>query len=133
MGDSNAQCIAGLPEKLQPCVTLWFARLAEQDATLPDDLVAPVSRFVACSEFAAKVLLREFRWFIENVASFSNISDNVDLDDLVETVAIFGTATCCGFSGEKFSSRQILMKRCINFLILLIVCSRQRLDMLKGN
>jgi [glutamine synthetase] adenylyltransferase / [glutamine synthetase]-adenylyl-L-tyrosine phosphorylase len=87
MGDSTAQCIAGLPKKLQPGVTLWFERLAEQDATLPDELAAPVSRFVACSEFAAKILLREFRWFMENVASFSNVSDNGDPGDLVEAIA----------------------------------------------
>ena len=88
MGDSTAQCIAGLPEKLQPGVTLWFERLAEQAATLPDDLVAPVSRFVACSEFAGQVLLREFRWFTESVASFSSVSNNGDLDDFVDAIAI---------------------------------------------
>jgi len=88
MGDSTKQCIAGLPEGLQPGVTLWCERLAEQGATLPDDLVAPVSRVVACSEFAGKVLLREFRWFIENVKSFSKISDNGGLDDLVAAIAI---------------------------------------------
>jgi len=88
MGDPTAQDIAGLPEELQPGVTLWFERLAEQDVALPDDLIAPVSRVVACSEFAGKVLLREYRWFIENVASFSSVSDNSDLDDLVDAIAV---------------------------------------------
>jgi glutamate-ammonia-ligase adenylyltransferase len=88
MGDSTVQRIAGLPEKLQPGVTLWFERLAEQDVTLPDDLVAPVSSVVACSEFAGKVLLREFDWFIENVSSFSGVSDDGNLSDLVDAIAI---------------------------------------------
>ena len=88
MGDFTVQRIAGLPEKLQPGVTLWFARLAEQNATLPDDLVAPVSRVVACSEFAGKVLLREFDWFIENVSSFSGVSDDGGLSELVDAIAI---------------------------------------------
>ena len=87
MGDSTVQCIAGLPQKLQPGVTLWFDRLAEQDATLPDDLVIPVSRFIACSEFAAKVLLREYHWFIKNVASFSNVSERGELEDFVQSIA----------------------------------------------
>ncbi len=88
MGDSTAQRIAGLPGKLQPGVTLWFERLAEQGATLPDDLVDPVSRVVACSEFAGKVLLREFDWFTENVSSFSGVSDDGGLVELVDAIAI---------------------------------------------
>jgi len=88
MGDSTVQCIAGLPERLQPGVTLWFERLAEQNATLPDDLVAPVSRVVACSEFAGKVLLREFDWFIETVSSFSGVPDDGGLSDFVDATAI---------------------------------------------
>ena len=88
MGDSTVQRFAGLPEKLQPGVTLWFERLAEQSGTLPDDLVAPVSRVVACSEFAGKVLLREFDWFIENISSFSGVSDDGSLSKLVDAIAI---------------------------------------------
>jgi len=87
MGDSTVQYIAGLPAKLQPGTTLWFERLAEQDAVVPDALVAPVTRLVACSDFAGKVLLREFPWFLENVASFTAVSDGSEISGFVEAIA----------------------------------------------
>jgi len=87
MGESTAQYIAGLPAKLQPVARLWFERLAEQDAFVPEALIASVARLVACSEFAGKVLLRETPWFLENVASFKSPSDSGEIDSFVEAIA----------------------------------------------
>ena len=87
MGNTDAQHIADLPKRLQPIVELWFERLADRDAVLPDDLITPVSRLVACSEFAGKVLLREFSWFLENVTSFSSVTDDNEIEDFVRAIA----------------------------------------------
>lgn len=79
--------ISGLPEKLRPQVRLWFERLAEKNVSVPAHLVAPVVHLIACSEFAAKVLMREFGWFIENAASFNNAPENELIDRFAEDVA----------------------------------------------
>ena len=86
MENTVARHIAGLPALLRPPVTLWFERLAEQEQTLPDEDIAPVVRLVACSEFAARVLLREFPWFAEHAGSFSGIAGN-ELEDFVNAVS----------------------------------------------
>ncbi len=67
-----ARHIASLPELLRLPASHFFERLAEQETSLPNEFLAPVARLVACSEFAARVLLRETPWFIEQAASFSN-------------------------------------------------------------
>jgi len=66
---------------------LWFERMAEQGVQVPDDLICSVVRLVACSEFAGRVLQREFPWFIENVASFSVPPDDAELNQFVEAIA----------------------------------------------
>lgn len=86
MGNTVAKYIASLPEILRPPVALWFERLADQQDQLPDEVVAPVTRLVACSEFAAKVLLREIPWFLESVSSFSSV-DGDEIDRFVEAIA----------------------------------------------
>ncbi|NQV86135.1 MAG: bifunctional [glutamate--ammonia ligase]-adenylyl-L-tyrosine phosphorylase/[glutamate--ammonia-ligase] adenylyltransferase [Woeseiaceae bacterium] len=81
-----ANHIANLPEILRPPVALWFERLADQEDQLPDDVIAPVVRLIACSEFAAHVLLREIPWFIENYSSFSSV-DGDEIDRFAEAAA----------------------------------------------
>ena len=85
MENNVARHIADLPELLRPPVALWFERLSEQNAGLPDEFIAPVVRLVACSEFAARVLLREFSWFIEHIESFAGAPGN-ELEDFVAAV-----------------------------------------------
>ena len=87
MGNVVAQNVARLPQILRPGVVLFFEKLADQDIKLTGDLVAPVSRLVACSEFAAKILLREFDWFTASVASFSRVADDRELDRFVKQIA----------------------------------------------
>jgi glutamate-ammonia-ligase adenylyltransferase len=88
MGNSAAQHIESLPEKLRPAVTLWFERMADLGVEIPDELGAPIARLLACSEFAGKILLREFPWLIENVASFSAPANDGEMDQFVDTVAV---------------------------------------------
>lgn len=88
MGIANSVQVADLPEKLQPPVALCFERLADRVAALPDDILAPVSRMVACSEFAGAVLLREFQWFLDNVTSFARSPDGRELESFVGAIAI---------------------------------------------
>jgi len=87
MGTDTVPNISNLPEVLQPAVSLWFEKFAEHDIVLPDEIVASVSRLVACSEFAAKVVLREAQWFGNNVASFSSPAIDVGLDNFVLNIA----------------------------------------------
>lgn len=87
MGNDFAQHIETLPEKLRPAVNLWFERLADQGDELPLEFVLPVARLVACSEFAGKVLLREFSWFAEHATSFSERASDGELDQFVNAIA----------------------------------------------
>ncbi len=87
MGNAVDQSIAGLPNELQPYLSLWFEKLADQNRTLPDALVEPTARIVACSEFAAKTLQREFDWFVENATALDAGVDNAELHRFVESVA----------------------------------------------
>lgn len=85
----SAEVVAELPYALQQPVELWFERLSEQGEFegLRAGLLAPVARVVACSEFAGKTLLREWPWFIANVASFETPADAEELDEFVAGVA----------------------------------------------
>ncbi len=86
---SIADIVAGLPDELRPPVDLWFQRLLEQCEvdTLDTEFFAPVARVVACSEFAGKILLREWAWFSDNVQSFDKPADAVKLDEFAIEVA----------------------------------------------
>ncbi|RZV39190.1 MAG: bifunctional [glutamate--ammonia ligase]-adenylyl-L-tyrosine phosphorylase/[glutamate--ammonia-ligase] adenylyltransferase [Chromatiales bacterium] len=55
-----------LPDILHEPVTRWLERYGETG--VPSELV----QLVACSEFAGHVVLREKRWFQDNVAAFSH-------------------------------------------------------------
>jgi len=87
MGTSVDHHPADLSGDLQSAVDLWFEKLADKKLALANNLVAPVSRLVACSEFAGNVLLREYEWFIQNVATFSNKVDDQILNTFVEAIA----------------------------------------------
>jgi glutamate-ammonia-ligase adenylyltransferase len=79
-----AQATDALPQDLRRPVARWFERLADQRglSRLPVERVEALTRLVACSEFGAAVVLRNWGWFIENVASFGATGDpdEVSLD-----------------------------------------------------
>ncbi|MCP4333816.1 MAG: bifunctional [glutamate--ammonia ligase]-adenylyl-L-tyrosine phosphorylase/[glutamate--ammonia-ligase] adenylyltransferase [Gammaproteobacteria bacterium] len=90
------KAINALPQDLQRPVARWFERLAEQHglSRLPVERVEALARVVACSEFGGTVVLQNWGWFVENVASFSAVGDpneasldaiahsNADLDEV---------------------------------------------------
>jgi len=67
-----AEATSTLPQELRHPVERWFERLDDQRGLsgLPAEQVEPLVRLVACSEFGASVVLKNWEWFIENVASF---------------------------------------------------------------
>ena len=81
MGSSVENRIAGAVHSLAPELQLpvkrWFERLTDQHGLLdlPADRVEPLARFVACSEFSARIVLQDWAWFIANVASFDEFKD----------------------------------------------------------
>ena len=77
--------IERLPEELRAPVERWFERLGETHE-IPAELVEPLARVVACSEFAGNVILRQWDWLLENVASFASggTRDEAELAALAE-------------------------------------------------
>jgi len=65
------ETIAAWPAELQELVSLWTDRLHEQDADLPGHghELQVLLRLVASSDFAARVLLRDWAWFQAALAS----------------------------------------------------------------
>ena len=109
MGNAAATYIESLPLRLRPIVALWFENLADQGDEVPHELTERVGRVVACSEFAGKVLRREFRWFIKNVASFSASADDDSLDRFVDAAATSGAeASELKSDLRRFRNRQLL-------------------------
>lgn len=80
MGSSVENRVASatdsLAQELQPPVKRWFERLEDQHglSELQAEQFGPLARLVACSEFGAGVVLRDWAWFIENVGSFNEFA-----------------------------------------------------------
>jgi glutamate-ammonia-ligase adenylyltransferase len=77
-----------LPENLRPPVELWFEQLADQSIEIPAELSADVARVVACSEFAANIIAREFEWFLAQVDSFQDATEASLFDDFERRIAL---------------------------------------------
>lgn len=67
--------VAGLPEPLRPAVRNWIERLATLDGSAQKRLLgsrcdlAGLFRLLACSEYAAGTLLRQWDWFLSAAES----------------------------------------------------------------
>ena len=83
-----ADAIAALPDILQEPVALWFEHLAAQQGpvTLPADTQAQLVRLVACSEFAAGVLLRNWEWFAAHRRTLVEPPDRAALQAFVDGI-----------------------------------------------
>lgn len=86
---SVANAIAALPEILREPAALWFDRLESQHGpvALPGDTRAQLVRLVACSEFAAGVVLRDWDWFAANSPSLAEAPDRMALQEFVDDIA----------------------------------------------
>ncbi len=85
-----AKVICGLPQELQRPVERWFERLDDQHGLsgLPAEQVDALVQLVACSEFGASAVLKNWDWFNENVASFGRGAGAVE--ELLESVVLAG-------------------------------------------
>ena len=83
MGNASDLAINDLPESIRPAVRLWVDRHAEHLEEIPGDLIAPLVRIVACSEFASSVVARDWTWFVENVKTFQAAAESSVIDDFV--------------------------------------------------
>ncbi len=77
-----------LPAELQPGATRWFERLsAEQpDVDLQAAVAEPLTKLIACSEFAAGTVLREWPWFAASQAALDDAPDDAALSRLVAEI-----------------------------------------------
>jgi len=75
-----------LPSELASGVRSWSERLdSTHDVSgLADNTIEPLARLVACSEFAAGVVLREWQWF---VSAQQTLDDGVDTEELERLVS----------------------------------------------
>ncbi len=79
------EAVENLPLELRDTVVRWFDRLVEGEplVDLPADTMQQLAKLVACSEFAASVLLKEWQWFNQCHESLGNIPDTSELERLV--------------------------------------------------
>ena len=75
-----------IPQELHEPVSRWFDGVPANVADLPDAMQVRLARLVACSEYAASVLQREWSWFRENCAALDNVPDAAALARVVEEV-----------------------------------------------
>ena len=88
--------VNALPAALQDTAARWFERLAAQhgDAGIAADMVTPLAKLVAASEFGANTALKEWAWLRTQDLSAPPASDELDAfvtslagnDEPIETV-----------------------------------------------
>ena len=80
--------VDALPDELRDGTSRWFDRLLEShpDVELSDETIDTLARLVACSEFAGKMLLREWPWFVANQGTINEATDPSEIRDLVSQV-----------------------------------------------
>ena len=76
LNDELASALAELPEALRPSVSNWLDRVGPEDADFASrpGALGVLLRVVACSEFAAATLRREWAWFMDNGADLSALA-----------------------------------------------------------
>ena len=88
--DKISRAVDALPVTLQDIASLWFERLVEDRdcRELGAEMIAPLAKIVACSDFAAKTLLREWKWFVAEQASLHAPPDASLLERFAGQVSI---------------------------------------------
>jgi [glutamine synthetase] adenylyltransferase / [glutamine synthetase]-adenylyl-L-tyrosine phosphorylase len=88
-----SECIGALPAALRPATVRWFERLGDEHR-VPDGMEAMhLVRTVAVSDFAAAVLLREWKWLLETPSAWMRAYDPAALARGVEVLAAEGADT----------------------------------------
>jgi glutamate-ammonia-ligase adenylyltransferase len=86
---SYHDAIAALPKALRGPTALWFERAESEHGplSLPGDIPSRLVRLVACSDFAAGVVLRDWDWFAQHCETFAMPPDSGALRELVADIA----------------------------------------------
>ncbi len=105
--------IASLPDRLRAPVERWCERFDEGTLdSLPESDAERLILTVACSEFAGRVVQRDWAWFAEHVGAFGTVPDNAELEETVAAVA------CHDLPLAEAKSR---LRRCRNRVMLRIL------------
>lgn len=88
--DEIAAALAGLPAPLVPAVERFYERLLERHGAPPPDLVPGITRLVARSDFAARVLLKEWQ-ALDGAAALEAADPGRSLPALAEQLSDAGT------------------------------------------
>ncbi len=86
--DAIVTATRALPGELQAVAGRWFDRLEKEQHHhgLSGDVIPALARLVACSDFAANILLREWTWFVEAQGSIGDVPDRALLRRFVDQV-----------------------------------------------
>jgi len=78
-----------LPAGLRDVITGWFDHLdsAHNCSDIQADTIEPLVRLVACSQFAANVVMRNWEWFTQNQVSLQQQPDGSVLEQFSAEVA----------------------------------------------
>jgi glutamate-ammonia-ligase adenylyltransferase len=102
--ESYQQAVDSFPALLRDPALRWFERLdaAGGSLDLTDRAMSGLAKLVTCSEYAGGVVLRDWRWFTENVKAFDSAPDEGLLDDLITAIG----ARCTDADEAKARIRQ---------------------------
>ena len=94
-----------LPAELRDVVTGWFKQLESgyDCSELQAETIEPLVRLVACSEFAAKTVMREWEWFTRHQESLQQLPDVNFLEQLSAEI---------GSSNESVDAVKQQLRRC---------------------
>ena len=81
----QSKAVERLQGELHDPVGRWLQRLGD-DHEIPADLLEPLLRVAACSEFAGNAILRHWDWLVGNVTAFDSGEpwDAAELDGALE-------------------------------------------------
>jgi len=77
LNERIAQAVAELPTELRDEAARWFEQLATDHdySGLQADTIEPLVRLVACSQFAAKTVMRDWKWFTGHQETLQQVPD----------------------------------------------------------
>ena len=89
LNDELARALTELPEELRPPVSNRLGRIdvKEADFAPRPEALGILLRLVACSEYAATALLREWGWFLDHAADLSAPPSADELEQFAAMIA----------------------------------------------
>ncbi|MCH7820594.1 MAG: bifunctional [glutamate--ammonia ligase]-adenylyl-L-tyrosine phosphorylase/[glutamate--ammonia-ligase] adenylyltransferase [Proteobacteria bacterium] len=89
LNPTSLAAISELPENLQSIVLRWFERhnAVYKGREIPQDMIAPLSRVVACSDFAARTALKEWPWLEEHRLALQEQPESSTLNEFARMIA----------------------------------------------